>query len=147
LIAAVVIGLLVLAALIVGAILLAGGSDPKQRPVASATASGSSAPSASSNPSASPSASSSPAAGRPPTGLYTCSVGSTPIGTITLTDVTYRSSGGNGGGRGIWSYDKDTNAVTFIGSDLSDFDGRYNTSNGDLELSSKTNNVFVTCKQ
>ncbi|MDQ1671793.1 MAG: hypothetical protein QOC98_355, partial [Frankiaceae bacterium] len=111
-----------------------------------ASASSSPAPSASasSNPSASPSASSSTTAGRPPTGFYSCSVGSTPVGSFTLTEVTYRT---NSGGRGIWTYDEGSNKVTFIGSDLSNFDGRYDTSNRNIQLTSKTNNAVVTCVQ
>ena len=47
----------------------------------------------------------------------------------------------------IWTYDVDTDAVTFTGSDLSDFDGKYDTTNGDIDLTAKDNTVKLTCQQ
>jgi hypothetical protein len=105
----------------------------------------SASPSSSPSPSASSTSSSSTNAGGPPTGRYVCKTATgREIGNFTLTDVTYRTGGG---GSGIWTYDTDTNGVTFTGSDLSDFTGKYDTTNGDIDLTAKDNTVKLTCQQ
>jgi hypothetical protein len=152
LIAGVIGGLVVIAAIVVAIILITSGGDDDPEPVASSspstapTASPSASPTESDSPSptASPS-SSNPNAGGPPTGRYVCSTsGGQEIGNFTLTQVTYRTGGG---GSGIWSYDEDTDDVTFTGSDLSDFTGTYDSSTGEIDLEAKDGTVSLTCTQ
>lgn len=155
LIAGVVGALVVVAAIVVVLVLTLGGGGTKPRPLASASASSAptpATPSASSVPSE-PTPSDSPSgnggsstnAGGPPTGRYVCSTSSgKQIGTFTLTDVTYRTGGG---GSGIWSWDRGTDAITFTGSDLSDFDGQYDSTSGDIDLVAKDKTVNLTCSQ
>jgi hypothetical protein len=146
-------GLVVVAAIIVILVLaLGGGDDNKSQPVASGTPSAppstaSASPSASPTPSESPSdeTSTSPNAGGPATGRYVCSTSSgRQIGNFTLTDVTYRTGGG---GSGIWSWDEDTDDITFTGTDLSDFNGSYDSTTGDIDLVAKDKTVSLTCSQ
>jgi hypothetical protein len=157
LIAGVVGALVVIAAIVVVLVLTLGGGGNKPQPVAGATpgtsAPPSSAPTAGPAPSDSPSpgvspsdtSSSSTNAGGPAPGRYVCSTSSgKQIGTFTLTELTYRTGGG---GSGIWSWDQGTDAITFTGSDLSDFNGQYDSTSGDIDLVAKDKTVNLTCSQ
>ena len=146
-IAAVIGGLVVIAAIVVVLIFSLGGHKNKAHPVASGTPSpvATSTPSASPTPSPSDTSSASPNAGGPPTGKYVCSTSSgRQIGNFTLTDITYTTGGG---GSGVWSWNSSTDAITFTGTDLSDFNGQYDSTTGDINLVAKDKTVSLTCSQ
>jgi hypothetical protein len=133
-VAVALLGLGVLVALVgLVVVLVRNGDDAAPAPGSGSSPAGSAA---AAGPTAGP--------GGPATGRYVCSLRSgRQIGSFTLTDATYRTRAGSG----TWSWDAGTDAITFTGTDLSQFDGSYDRTNGAIDLVAKDRSVSLACSR
>lgn len=149
----VIIGaLLVLSAVLVTVILLTRGGDdnsagpgPSIQPTAVPTAAPSTQPTTeepTEPPTTAPPTDTLPSDEITP-GMYNCTSGGSPIGTVTFTGTDYTTSSG---ATGSYQYDESTGDISFTGGDLGPYSGTYDPSGPSMDLTT-TSGGDLTCAQ
>jgi hypothetical protein len=74
-------------------------------------------------------------------GVYTCTSGGTPFGTVTFAGNNYVTSHN---GEGTYDYDPTTGAISFTGADLGPYRGTYDPNGPSMDLTASGTEIICS---